>query len=172
MKALSLWEPWATLMREQFKCIETRGWYTSHRGPLLICASKKRDDGGRFLWEVEQEDGCIPEMFGPFDKLPFGHALCVVNLVACVKTEWLLTSHEDKASRLRTDYFGGSKPEERYGNYSDGRFAWITEFVRRFDPPFPLRGAQGLFEVDDALIRGDVTAPAPPVVGPAQGRLL
>ncbi|NLE60710.1 MAG: ASCH domain-containing protein, partial [Planctomycetes bacterium] len=44
MKALSLWEPWASLMRCGAKTIETRSWYTSYRGPLLICGAKRWSD--------------------------------------------------------------------------------------------------------------------------------
>lgn len=40
MKALSVKEPWAGKIRSGEKSIETRTWYTSYRGPLLICASK------------------------------------------------------------------------------------------------------------------------------------
>ncbi len=43
MKAISIREPWASMIREGIKSIETRTWYTSYRGPLLICASKRPD---------------------------------------------------------------------------------------------------------------------------------
>ena len=42
MKALSLYEPWATLIALGEKRYETRSWTTTYRGPLLICASLKR----------------------------------------------------------------------------------------------------------------------------------
>ena len=41
MKALSLKEPWASKILNGEKTIETRTWKTKHRGPLLLCASKK-----------------------------------------------------------------------------------------------------------------------------------
>jgi len=37
LKALSLWQPWASLMALGVKRIETRSWQTQHRGPLIIC---------------------------------------------------------------------------------------------------------------------------------------
>lgn len=40
MKALTLWQPWASLVALGVKTIETRSWSTSHRGPLAIHASK------------------------------------------------------------------------------------------------------------------------------------
>lgn len=42
MKALTLWQPWASLVALGVKTIETRSWSTSYRGPLAIHAAKKR----------------------------------------------------------------------------------------------------------------------------------
>ncbi len=41
MKALSVHQPWASLIAAGKKTIEVRSWATSHRGPLLICATKR-----------------------------------------------------------------------------------------------------------------------------------
>lgn len=57
MKALSLQQPWANLIADGFKTIETRKWTTSYRGPLLILASKTP--------KIE----------------PYGCAVCVVDLL-------------------------------------------------------------------------------------------
>jgi hypothetical protein len=43
LKALSIKEPWASLILSGKKTIETRTWTTRYRGSLLICASKKPD---------------------------------------------------------------------------------------------------------------------------------
>lgn len=43
MKALSIKEPYASLIADGRKTIETRTWWSDFRGPLLICASKKPD---------------------------------------------------------------------------------------------------------------------------------
>ena len=40
VKAISVKEPWAGMIRRGEKTIETRTWKTTHRGWLLICASK------------------------------------------------------------------------------------------------------------------------------------
>lgn len=39
MKVLSLTKPFATLIKEKMKLIETRSWKTSYRGKLYIHAS-------------------------------------------------------------------------------------------------------------------------------------
>lgn len=41
MKAISLWQPWASLWIAGVKVCETRHWATSHRGTLLVHAAKK-----------------------------------------------------------------------------------------------------------------------------------
>lgn len=41
MKAISVKLPWAKLIAQGMKTIETRRWSTKYRGPLLICASKR-----------------------------------------------------------------------------------------------------------------------------------
>ena len=41
MKAISIKEPWASMIREGRKTIETRTWKTNYRGKILLCASQK-----------------------------------------------------------------------------------------------------------------------------------
>lgn len=40
MKALSIREPWITMIVDGDKTIETRTWPTHHRGPILLVGSK------------------------------------------------------------------------------------------------------------------------------------
>jgi hypothetical protein len=59
VKALTLWQPWASLIALERKLVETRSWSTSYRGPLAIHAAKRRPD-------VEtMEDGPAGEIFDP-----------------------------------------------------------------------------------------------------------
>jgi hypothetical protein len=51
VKALTLWQPWASLVALGVKSIETRSWSTSYRGPLAIHASKRPADQSNLrLW--------------------------------------------------------------------------------------------------------------------------
>ena|GEM_PF-1077527 len=61
MKALSVREPWAGLIRNGKKTIETRTWNTNYRGDLLICASANPKTGlsGKAVCIVEVVD-CRP----------------------------------------------------------------------------------------------------------------
>jgi hypothetical protein len=65
MKALSVMQPYASEIEAGIKPIEYRTWRIAHRGPLLIVASKSREnisDDDRIVW-------------------PLGCAVCVVDLV-------------------------------------------------------------------------------------------
>lgn len=68
MKALSLKEPWASLVASGEKIIETRTWPTQYRGPLLIVGSARPD--GQYA----------------------GKMACVVDVVAC----WKMRPEDEK----------------------------------------------------------------------------
>jgi hypothetical protein len=130
VKAISLWEPWASLMACGAKKVETRSWPIFYRGSLLICASKHPMDAmAMMVQEMAAEHG--------FSVKPrYGMALCVVQVVGC--------------ERIRFHACGDGL-EYELGDYTPGRFAWITEDLTAIDP-FPVRGSQGLFDVPDNLI--------------------
>ncbi len=66
MKALSLLQPWATLVVIGVKQIETRSWSTAYRGPLLIHASKGK--AGKIFAHEPPFKKYIPD----FKQLLFG----------------------------------------------------------------------------------------------------
>jgi hypothetical protein len=136
VKALSLWEPWASLMRAGLKRIETRCWYTGYRGPLLICASKRWTREERTATEDIAID--LEENFGiAWDRVVRpGLAVALVRLTGCVRTDRL----------LGLSLVAGA--ERMLGDYSLGRFCWCTEPICLDFEPFAVRGAQGLFEVE------------------------
>ena len=57
MKALTLWQPWASLIGLGVKTIETRSWPTAYRGPLTIHAAARKPD------VVLTEDGYAGELY-------------------------------------------------------------------------------------------------------------
>ena len=40
MKAITIWQPWASLLVSGRKRYETRSWATSYRGPIAIHAAR------------------------------------------------------------------------------------------------------------------------------------
>jgi hypothetical protein len=154
MKALSLWQPWASLVATGAKRLETRSWATNYRGPLVIHAAKGGLSKGELihylcLWEFQ---GTLAPLVGkPLDlecktwpgvvrsDLPFGKLLCIVDLVDCLPTEKLT--------------LGEIGSERHFGDFSLGRYAWKLENVGLLPEPVPMKGARGLFEVPANLIR-------------------
>ncbi len=140
MKALSLWQPWASLMAAGFKKIETRDWPTRYRGPLAIHAAKRplgRAERDLIEEWLEADLGISLQMAAGI--MPFGALLCVVQLYGCVRTEVCTLDMEC---------------EREFGNYAPGRWAWLTAGLRALPQPIPYRGAQGLFEVPDSISSG------------------
>jgi hypothetical protein len=134
MKALSLYEPWATLIALGEKRFETRSWRTNYRGPLLICASKMSPIVPPQLIPILNRIGLTVNQWNP------GRAVALVDLVDVIQMK--------EGQILMTE----TKDELRLGDFSVGRFAWKLEKVRRFKNPFPIRGRQGLFEIPDSVI--------------------
>jgi len=61
MKAISIKEPYASMIRRGEKLIETRTWKTDYRGDLLLCASQKpeSDISGKAFAVAKLAD-CVP----------------------------------------------------------------------------------------------------------------
>jgi hypothetical protein len=136
MKVLTLTQPWASLIETGAKQIETRSWYTAYRGPLLIHAAK-----GFPKWakETAKEDEFRDGLLGLMPhQLPTAAIICRCELVACVRTE--------DVDKLRAVGIIPRGQELKFGDYSEGRFAWGMRFVERFTEPIPAKGALGLWE--------------------------
>ncbi len=74
MKALSVRQPWASLIIRGIKRVENRRWRTPYRGRLLIHAAASRASLA----------GCEPL---PDEELVFAAILGTVELVDCVRLE-------------------------------------------------------------------------------------
>ncbi len=132
MKAISLYEPWATLIALGEKRYETRSWSTAYRGPLLICASQKRLPLPKIIHLLYRAGITL-------DDLQFERAVAMVDLTAVLKTNDL--------------YYGQlGEDEEYFGDLSPNRYAWQFKNIRRLVNPPIIKGKQGLFEVPDNLI--------------------
>ena len=70
MKALSIQEPWASLIIAGKKTIELRTWRTHYRGPILIHRSGK---GGGIVGVAEIVDIIEIKSFGQFQSMQNRH---------------------------------------------------------------------------------------------------
>lgn len=160
MRAISLWQPWASAVAIGAKGVETRHWSTDYRGPLAIHASKRR-----VQWELDEMTSdaswCAalaplgkwwvkPETIAGLDcRMPFGAVVAVVDLVDVKPSEDFGLEIDELRTR---EGHAGAWSERMMGNYGPGRFGWILGNVRRLREPLPWKGAQSFFDVPSHLI--------------------
>lgn len=153
MKAISLWQPWASLWLSSAKIHETRHWPTNHRGPLLVHAAKRAVDD-----DIDELAAICSRLFGDAyaRTLPRGALLGVVVIVDCRATQTLFKSGAE------------NRDDELCGDFSEGRFAWQRGGFCVFEKPIPYRGAQGFFNVPDDIAEWTAAPVSDP--GKVQGR--
>lgn len=160
MKALSLWQPWASAIALGAKRIETRGWPTGYRGPLLIHAARTKVGGdairqNRIMWAAVLGAPNYHAAEAAFHDLPFGALVARCELFDCVAAD------DTDAIRLAARRTGETySPHERgLGDYSPGRYAWLLRDIRPLPKPIPMRAFQRLFDVDDGLLAAVAAEP-------------
>ena len=121
MKALSIIEPYASLIAEGHKHIETRSWKTNYRGEILIHASATR---------IPKE---YRHLLPRVRQVRSGYILCRATLVDCVE--------------MTEEFLAAVDPVEReLGFYSLGRYAWVLDNVEPVEQ-VKVRGSLGLWTV-------------------------
>lgn len=153
MKAITLTQPWATLVALGEKKIETRSWRTNYRGPLAIHAAKTFGRGG------EKDIRAMFDQFPEFERvlgqhgwslktLPRSAVIATCQLVGIVSTAQLAmqTCHEWTGPDGRLYRFDLTENEYTFGDYSVGRYAWLLADVKQFEICHSASGALGLWE--------------------------
>jgi hypothetical protein len=159
MKALTLHQPWATLITLGVKTIETRSWGTDFRGPLAIHAGKTEPLSGHQYGEYEvpglqmfHSGGTVPKLVRLTDytdiPLPLGAIVGTCNLVDCVPVEqwhrWF--SHAMNQRGLPAGWSIDSDEGEwnatlqettSYGDFAPGRYAWLLEDIKPVEQRCP-----------------------------------
>ncbi|RYF85259.1 MAG: ASCH domain-containing protein [Chitinophagaceae bacterium] len=131
-RALSLLQPWASLVVMGLKRIETRSWQTAYRGPLLIHASLGKKG------KVLATELPFSKYITDFDDLPFGAIIGQVQLEDIVPVERLFYTAE-KLAALTLE-------EKAFGDYTKGRYAWLLTEAVRFDEMIPVKGGLGIWK--------------------------
>lgn len=146
MKALSLWQPWATLIVVGAKRIETRDWgppFAVYGERIAIHATRGVGPAGeaafRRLCDSQPFHASLAAAgYGRADELPRGAVVGTVRLA--------------RASRI--DTASARELEERnprefaFGNYAPGRWAWVLEDPQRLEPPLETGGQRKLWDVE------------------------
>ena len=122
MKVLTIKEPWASLIIEEYKKYEFRSWKTKYRGKILIHAgcSIEKDMMKRFCdYDINVNPGYI-----------IGHA----TIVDCILVD---EEFNKKLRNIDPVVYGRSNHTETY--------AWKLENVVKYDNPIPCKGKLGLW---------------------------
>lgn len=168
VKALTLTQPYATLVAIGAKKIATRSWSTSYRGPLAIHAAKGLGPGGieaylerctasEPIYAALNNVGLVPFTWNAdaLLALPRGAIVAVCELKAVARIDYFEAHPDDHAAHdwegpfLNFGSRGESLPDEpelSFGDYSVGRCAWLLENIRALPEPIPAKGALGLWE--------------------------
>lgn len=144
MKAITIWQPWASLLVSGRKRYETRSWATTYHGPIAIHAAKRpvrrtidalvADSDGNGWSTLEELDSLFIRP-GALDQLPTGAVVGTAILTRC--------------NLITEDFLAKLTPMERaLGDFSLGRYAWEFHAMVPVDPPIPVKGAQGLWNWD------------------------
>lgn len=144
MKALTLTQPWATLVAIGAKRIETRSWSTPYRGPLAIHAAKgmPRYAVDAFLCEPFYNETLVPAGYVSSSMLPRGTVIATARLVRLLPTTMSRPALDEIMAAEGID----PERERAFGDYTPGRWVWLLREVVMLPEPIPARGALGLWE--------------------------
>lgn len=118
MKVLSIKEPYASLIKNGYKFIETRSWKTNYRGELFIHASKTHFNKNNL--NNETLNNLTRDM-----KMNYGNIICRCNLVDCIYMD-----------EKFLEYIHKSQTEYDLGEYKLGRYAWV---LKEIEPICPIK---------------------------------
>lgn len=133
MKALSIIQPWTSLIATGIKDIENRTWRTNFRGEFLLHASAKPLKGG---WNAlnEEQKKAAASLVNPFGSvtdyklLPVAAIIGKATLVDCVQNHPSVWAEK-------------------------GVWNWVLKDVVLFDHPIlNVKGKLGFWEFDDSLL--------------------
>ena len=126
MKVLSLTEPYATLIKNGSKTIETRSWKTNYRGRLYIHASSTKIP-------KEYKDNEQLMSLVNLNELNYGNIICSCELVDCIE---MTDKFIEDIKKDKNEYITGV--------YAVGRYAWILKDINILDKPIKAKGFLGI----------------------------
>lgn len=133
MRAITLWEPWATLVAHGLKHYETRSWSTPFRGELAIHAAKRPavpSELNPVIWDALNGIG-----YYKLSELPYGNVIGIATMIDCVPAGQALRNMK---------FLKIAETEVHFGDFSFGRFAWEFSKVTRIGD-VPAKGTQGFW---------------------------
>jgi hypothetical protein len=131
MKALSVRQPWASLIAEGLKTMELRTWETNHRGEIAIHASK--GDSTRDVYRLVDNE-CPGLKVFDWDN-PFGAIIATAKIATIMRFgneyTYSLHSHEHLCPIKSFEFVP---------------FGWVLTDIQKLSEPIPANGRLGLWE--------------------------
>lgn len=181
MKAISLWQPWASLIAAGVKAYETRSWAPPREligKPIAIHAAKRIDPGAaqfaeELIYGQHQPGGyeladklatvidCTPdELMGQFGQslMPVGCVVCIARLDAAFQLGEPAEGTAAPAASVTRRMTSRAMPDcftvryDEFGDYAPGRWAWLLRDVKVLTPPAPVVGRQGIFDLPNGWL--------------------
>lgn len=131
MKVLTIKEPFATLISQNKKHIETRSWKTTYRGELYIHAGKG------IYKELDKKDE-YKDLVKNLNLNP-GMIICKCNLVDCI-----YMTNEYIETLKKNNY-----QEYLLGKYEEGRYAWILENITPLKNKIVAKGKLNIWNYEE-----------------------
>ena len=126
MKAITIKQPWATLIMSGVKRFEFRSWKTNFRGDVLIHAGKGLDKEA-----VVRLKKYLP------DELPMGKILGKVTITDCIP---MSDEFAKMLSKENNDIYTSHSFSNNYG--------FQIENVEVFDTPIDAKGQLGFWNIE------------------------
>jgi hypothetical protein len=138
LRAVTLTQPWASLVAVGAKRNETRSWPTTYQGPLAIHAAKGFPAWAEQTCESKPFRNVLDAVGYPWQpgmkrnrrQMPMGQIVAV---------GWL-----ERVERISQNY-PVDEIEGAFGNYTPGRYAWLFSRVYRLITPIAAKGSLGLW---------------------------
>jgi hypothetical protein len=150
MRAISLTQPWASLVAIGAKEWETRSWSTSFRGQIAIHAAKGFPRDCKDLQYEEPFNSALNR--GTRPPLPLGAIIALATLTACEPTSRFRQEGFTRRDSDTRRYVEISRNEFAFGDYGDGRYAFRLENVLALSVPIPCKGALSIWPVPDDVV--------------------
>lgn len=146
MKALTLTQPWATLVAIGAKSIETRSWRVE-RTPVRIAihAAKGFPDDARYIATTEPFHTALGG--GLASELPIGKIIAIADLTICFR----FAAGTERQIRERSADGALPPHEADFGDFSAGRYGFRLLNVVKLPEPVEARGMLNLWNVPEEI---------------------
>lgn len=138
MKAITIRQPWATLIMLKEKQLETRSRQTKHRGEIAIHAGKVIDKEACNDYWIKST--LAKHGIKSYEDLPTGAVLGTANLVECNRVEATIGYVS-----VLSDGSTIEGLEVAFGDYTEGRYTWKLANVQAFEVPIEAKGQLSLW---------------------------